>query len=113
MSSSFRYTIIIAILVIVAVASFVGSIIFCIRLNQDGMGFVNAPAFDSGWIAPNINDETVIEHDLGTTEVLVYITGKDTELNTVHQFRYGGDCTRAPHYRGVSWLNINSTHIGL
>lgn len=110
MSSSFTYVVIIA---IVAVACFIGGIVFCASLDQDDMGFVNVPAFDSGWVSPNINDETVIAHGLGTTEVLVFITGKDTDLNTVHQFRYGGDCTMAPHYRGVAWYNMNSTHISL
>lgn len=107
MSSLFSYVVIIAIL---TVASFFGGIFFNNYLNQ---GFVNVPAFDSGWVAPNINDETFIEHDLGTTEVLVFITGNDTEFNTIHQFRYGGDLTMAPRYKGVGWFNMNSTHISL
>ena len=107
MSRSFTYVVIIAILV---VASFFGGIFVYRYLEQ---GFVNTPAFDSGWVSPNINDETVIAHGLGTTEVLVFITGKDTDLNTIHQFRYGGDCTMAPHYRGVAWYKMNNTHISL
>ena len=113
MSSSFRYIIIVAIIAIVAVASFIGGTVFYASLNQEGSGFVNAPAFDSGWVAPIINGETFIEHGLGTTEVLVFITGNDTELNSIHQFRYGGDLTRAPHYIGVAWFNMNNTHISL
>ncbi len=110
MSDSFR---LLGIIVVVAVVSLGIGIPVGKYLEREGTGYVNAPAYDSGWITPNINDETIIEHDLGTTEVLVYVLGNNTELNTIHQFRYGGDCTRLPRYRGVMWYKMNNTHISL
>jgi len=109
MSKLLRWVVIIA---IVAVASFVVGIAFGKYTEQEGAGLVSAPAYDSGWIVPNINEETIIEHNLGTTEVLVYITGKDDEW-AIHQYSYGGDWTALGNRRGAMWYNLTSSHVTL
>jgi hypothetical protein len=54
-------------------------------------GFMSAPAYDSGWLSMKEGEETVFAHNLDTTEVFVYVIGKDTEeIYKIHQYEYGG-----------------------
>lgn len=61
-------------------------------------GFLTAPAYDSGWVFSN--EPTVLNHNLGTTEVFVYLVGKTTEGIT--HYYYGQD---------IQWWSLTSTHI--
>jgi len=54
-------------------------------------GYVNPPAYDSGW--KNLGAPPVyvtFTHNLGTTEVFVYIVGKEFGADTIHQWYIGG-----------------------
>lgn len=47
------------------------------------------PAYDSGWVSTEGGTIT-FSHNLGTTEVLVYLIGNDTSgALGIHQFQYG------------------------
>jgi hypothetical protein len=51
-------------------------------------GFLVAPAYDSGWVPmPAVPEQTFV-HGLGTTEVFVYVIGRDPEVS-IHQLLYG------------------------
>jgi len=64
-------------------------------------GFLVAPAYDSGWVAIPKTPEQTFEHGLGTTEVFVYVIGRNPE-NNVHQIRYG---------EYFHWLNLTENEI--
>jgi len=49
------------------------------------------PDYDSGWV-PIPLGWTYLQHDLGTTDVYVYIIGRNGDYT--HQFSYGGDWVR-------------------
>ena len=54
-------------------------------------GFLTAPAFDSGWESVGEGGEIVFAHDLGTTEVFVYLVGRDIDDTLgIHQYEYAG-----------------------
>jgi len=79
-------------------------------------GFVSAPAYDSGW--GNLSHGmTTFTHNLGTTEVFVYMIGKDIEgyplYVGIHQFDYGGNRFYDTRYRhfGAVWRNLTNTTI--
>lgn len=54
------------------------------------IGFVNTPAYDSGWRSIGEGGEIVFTHNLNTTEVFVYLIGKDADDTLgIHQYQYG------------------------
>ena len=70
-------------------------------------GFLNAPAYDSGWITIEEGEETVFTHNLNTTEVFVYMIGKDTDqIYKIHQYEYGGTYW-------AYWHNLDSNNISV
>jgi hypothetical protein len=77
-------------------------------LNATKLG---EPDYDSNWasLAP-IGDNPPLEHNLGTTEVIVYIVGKKTWGGAVHQVDYGG-YKGYIHYRGVYWYKLTETEV--
>lgn len=70
------------------------------------VGILNEPAFDSGWLSIEVGEIMDIEHGLGTTEILVYMVGRN-RLNHVHQKDYGSDDWRISNgdlmRNGASW----------
>jgi len=55
-------------------------------------GFVNAPAYDSGWVSTiGKTMPMIFEHGLGTTNVLVYVVAKTSDWTGIHQRRFGSD----------------------
>ena len=64
-------------------------------------GFLVAPAYDSGWVKMPTSPEITFEHRLGTTEVFVYVIGRNPTQN-VHQIRYGDF---------LYWYNLTDTEI--
>jgi len=69
-------------------------------------GFVRAPAYDSGWVSINQGQVLTFTHNLGTTEVLVYVIGNDTTGdNGIHQMGYGDN--------SLLWYRLNSTTISV
>ncbi len=77
--------------------------------------FIGRPAYDSGWVKLLIEEETPFEHNLNTTNVLVYIIGSkySTGLDP-HQHAYGGWADTNvgwDKYEGVWWHDLTTTHI--
>ncbi len=70
-------------------------------------GFFTTPAYDSGWISAEGGGEIVLTHNLGTTEVFVYLVGKDKDGTLgIHQFEYGG-------MYWAYWHNLDSNNISV
>jgi hypothetical protein len=71
-------------------------------------GFVNAPAYDSGWESTGVGEEIVFPHNLNTTEVFVHVIGKDIgETYKIHQFEYGA--TYWAYWHKLDLNNISVT----
>lgn len=54
-------------------------------------------------------DNSPFQHNLGTTDVIVYIVGKKTLGGAIHQIDYGG--YHAVHYYGVYWHKLTNTEV--
>ena len=68
---------------------------------------MTAPAYDSGWVSGEEGEELVFTHNLGTTNVLVYLTGNDTDgMLGIHQYEYGG-------VGWAYWHNLDSNNISV
>ena len=66
-------------------------------------GFINAPAYDSGWIALPENLWIVIQHDLNTTDLLVYVLVN--YANTIDQsWVYSQDVFWYIHSENELWI---------
>jgi hypothetical protein len=65
--------------------------------------FTSKPAWDSGWQEIGIG-MTQFDHNLNTTELLVYMISKDN-TGQIHQFGYGSLTS------GISWGNLTATRI--
>jgi hypothetical protein len=72
------------------------------------------PDFDSGWQSIEENTELILNHNVNTTDVFVYIIGKNEDLQT-HQIFYGGDKLINENFRtldGIYWYsNENSIYV--
>lgn len=70
-------------------------------------GFATAPAYDSGWVfmGDPYPDPQTLYHNLGTTDVLVYIIGRESMDEPPHNKYNGG--TQIEMY----WDSLNTTHI--
>lgn len=85
------------------------------ELEAETLGFTNPPAYDSlkvyGWRPINPDTNIVFEHNLNTTNVLVYLIGNYPDsLPYIHQKDYGGEIT-AGNYYGVYWYALTNTTI--
>ena len=106
MSSSVRCVVLV---VVVAVASLVVGISFGKYLGQEIVGFANSPTYDSGWTNITAGEVRTFAHDLGTTDVLVYMMGKNPE-GMIHQRRYGGD-NIGGGLQGAYWFNLTESEV--
>ncbi len=70
------------------------------------------PAYDSGWVNISQNETLRFTHDVGTTEVLVYVVGNATTYPSmgVHQSFYGSVYGES---RGMRWQNLTDTDIDI
>jgi len=50
----------------------------------------NAPDYDSDWVAIDQGGSVEVSHNLGTTNLLVYLIGEHDD-NYTHQYAYGGN----------------------
>jgi len=67
--------------------------------------------YDSGWQNISKGADKIFMHNLGTTEVLVYMMGKyDGASPYIHQIFYGGDGNVANVY-GTYWKDLTTTTI--
>jgi hypothetical protein len=71
-------------------------------------GFIGAPAWDSQW-QPIVKGDTFFYHNQNTTDVVVYMMGKDSN-GYIHQKFYGGDGNVAQIF-GAYWYNLDEDSI--
>jgi len=67
-------------------------------------GWLSAPAYDSGWVLSD-GEWVTLNHNLGTTEVLVHLIGNDVDEE------YGKSINHYGYGMYVMWQNLNTTHI--
>lgn len=73
-------------------------------LNATRLG---TPNWDSLWFGLSTGSSVVLYHNLGTTNVLVYMIGYNGAIN---QIQYGGDDTQFAQY-GAYWSQLTATSI--
>jgi len=79
-----------------------------IILNATKMG---KPDYDSHWVIINQGQSLIFNHNLGTTDVLIYMIGYDIDgARYINQMKYGGD-SDFPWDYGASWLELTSTTV--
>lgn len=81
-----------------------------VQALEDQSGWLQAPAYDSGWVSITTGEVICMQHGLYTDELFVYLTGIDDGYGTVHQCSYGGRA-RTGDRDGVYWFGLNYTHI--
>lgn len=80
------------------------------------LGILNAtklgkPKYDSGWVTLIAGQNKNFTHNLNTTNVLVYMIGKDADgANDIHQINFGGE-TDNWQYWGAYWFDLTETKI--
>jgi len=81
----------------------------CDDLEENKLG---APDYDSGWTYIT-HGEHLFPHNLGTTDVFVYIAGYNPgESPYIHQINYGGETTSSGLYHfGAYWHDLSTTTI--
>lgn len=77
------------------------------------IGF-NTPDYDSGWIEIEPDSYVNLNHNLGTTNLFVYLVGgyKANEYDT-HQIAIGGDVYYIPFYDAADSLRFLERHDGI
>jgi hypothetical protein len=76
------------------------------------LGFISPPAWDSGWFNISKGEEKTRTHNLGTTDVLVYMIGKEDDARPyIHQMNYGGECKEWDVWCGAWWRDLTTTEI--
>lgn len=74
-------------------------------LNATKLG---TPDYDSGWILMTRGEVITLNHNLGTTELLVYFVGKYDADGTIHQWMYGGGYD---DNQGAVWFGLTNNQI--
>jgi hypothetical protein len=90
-----------------------------IQMNSTITNLLNAtklgkPDYDSGWTPIELDEHMMFEHNLDTTNVLVYMIGKysDSASPYIHQIAYGGDYSGLePNFIGASWYDLTNMSI--
>jgi hypothetical protein len=84
---------------------------------EDRVDLLNAtklkaePDWDSGWVTLPAGEVTPFTHNLNTTNVLVYMIGKDIDgTYDIHQWKFGTD-DNGWSWLGTGWLNLTETTI--
>lgn len=78
------------------------------ELNKTRIGL---PDYDSEWVTLN-HGINYFEHNLGTTNVLVYIIGNHSDpAGGINQQNYGGDYDQLGDYYGAFWYKLDETSI--
>jgi uncharacterized coiled-coil protein SlyX len=79
-----------------------------IILNATKLG---KPDYDSDWVSINKGQSLIFDHNLGTTDVLIYMIGYDIDATRyINQIKYGGD-SDWPYGYGASWSELTSTTV--
>jgi hypothetical protein len=71
---------------------------------------LGAPDYDSGFFNPSQGERATLTHNLGTTNVLVYMTGTAGGTSGIHQIQYGSDAVATNQY-GAYWYGLTTTSI--
>lgn len=80
-------------------------------LNATVASKLGAPDFDSGWVWINKGQSIILNHNLGTTDVMVYMMGYDNDsTHYTHQIGFGGD-NYFGGAGGAYWYELTSTTI--
>jgi len=91
-----KYTVILSIAVAVS-----------LMLVSSTQASIGLPDYDSDWVGIGTGT-TVIHHNLNTTEVLVYMLGKDSQ-GYIHHNAYGGYVEENSH--GAFWCQLDWDNI--
>jgi len=88
--------------------------------------WMTKPEYDSGWVQINRSQTITFTHNLGTTEVFVYVVGRCVTINPMsgqsidrgmHQTNYGGgiwDFAEPARWQtGLCWYNLNNATIAV
>ena len=73
---------------------------------------IGLPDYDSGWVSISNNQNLNLTHNLGTTEVLVYVLGRENGEWGINQIHYGIDNDGSFSY-GVWFDSLTNTSINL
>ena len=77
-------------------------------------GFLVAPAYDSGWRSISQGTTLTINHNLGTTEVLVYVIANTSVGGLgINQVFYGGMQDTFGFTWGIYWSSLDNTTISI
>ena len=76
-------------------------------LNSTMLG---KPGYDSGWTVINYEQTMTFTHNLGTTELLVYVIGKHPDKQ-IHQMYYGGNTMEPGATNGLFWYYLDTNTI--
>lgn len=77
------------------------------------LGIMN-PDYDSGWSSTKSDDFIMVDHNLDTTELFVYLIGRSDDIT--HQVNFGVNRDESgPQVRetGVTWLTVDSNRIAV
>ena len=71
-----------------------------------------SPDYNSGWSTMNPSSTVSFPHNLQTTDLFVYVIGRNSEMWT-HQYYYGGDENSNPgtEYQGIKWYAFDANTI--
>lgn len=80
---------------------------------QGPPGGFDAPDYDSGWISIAAGDGVEVRHELGTSNVFVYLVGRITPGGALHQYGYGEDryVDSGIKNKGVYWFSLTTFNI--
>jgi hypothetical protein len=101
--SMFVVGLVVAILASSAIAS---AILMLYARGPEGFG---EPDYDSGWMDIAAGDSMSFTHGLGTTNVHVYVVGRNAD-GLIHQMDYGFTIAGSARY-GLAWLSLDSNSI--
>jgi hypothetical protein len=78
---------------------------------EESNGF-SEPGYDSDWQTISAGSSEFITHNLGTTELFVYLVGKDNDV-TVHQDYLGMELwfEEGPHLHGIQWATNGENEV--
>jgi hypothetical protein len=80
-------------------------------LNTTILTKLGWPDYDSGYVQINQSQSIILTHNLGTTDVLVYMVGDyPSGVPYIHQHDYGGEANGLNTY-GAYWSELTTTTI--
>ena len=92
------------------------AIAVALMLVSSAQASIGLPDYDSDWVSINQGQTLTLTHDLGTTDVLVYVISNRT--NGITQIYHGGEIywSESPpqnNYAGLYWHSLDNTSIAI